>query len=133
MFADENEQPLHTGFIILCVPQPPLPRHLRHEERERRIQQQAAQLLGDDHRLLPRFLDVELQKREDAARIARILIEGGEIPPEANGKVLRSSADGHRKDRMRGTPIIAKGVSGTMRGTNPLAALIAKEEGRRRR
>jgi hypothetical protein len=34
---------------------------------------------------------------------------------------------------MRGTPIIAKGVSGTMRGTKTLAALIAKEEGRRRR
>jgi hypothetical protein len=115
---------------MLAVPQP---RHLRHEELERKVQQQAANLLGDDRRLLPRFFR-EVEKLEDAQRLAKILIEGGEIPPEANGgKPLRASADGHRKDRMRGTPIIAKGVSGTMRGTNPLAALIAKENGRRRR
>jgi hypothetical protein len=81
---------------------PRLPRHQRFEERERRVQHQAALLLGDDHRLLPRFLDVELQKREDDARIARILVEGGEIPAEANGgKPLRASADGHRSDRRR--------------------------------
>jgi hypothetical protein len=83
--------------------------------------------------LLPRHLRFE-EKCKDLERIAAILLETDAEPaPEANGKVLRASADGHRKDRMRGMPIIAKGVSGTMRGTNPLAALIAKEEGRRRR
>ena len=67
-------------------------------------------------------------------RIAAILLEtDAETAPEANGTVIRSSADGHRKDRMRGCPIIAKGVSGTMPGTDPLRHLLSQENKRRRR
>jgi hypothetical protein len=62
------------------------------------------------------------------------MIETGAEPvPEANSKVIRSSADGHRRDRRRGLPIISKGVGGTMPGTDPLGALIQKEARQRRR
>jgi hypothetical protein len=102
-----------------------LPRHLRFEQREQRLREQAADLLGDDHRLLRGFLDVEFQKREDAARI---LVEGGEIPPEANGgKPLRASADGHRDDRGRGLPMIGRGVSSATDETHPVRELLMKE------
>jgi hypothetical protein len=75
--------------------------------------------------LLPRFT-AALERIEDAKRIGEIIIEGGEVEAEA-GKLLRSSADGHRNDRMRGCPVIAKGVRGTAPGTGPLSALLAKE------
>lgn len=70
----------------------------------------------------------------DLDKIARILLEtDAEIAPEANGKVLRRSADGHRKDRMRGIPIVGRsGYGGAIPGTDPLRALIAKENRRRR-
>jgi hypothetical protein len=116
-----------SSVSMLPVPQR-LPRWKQFEERERRVQHQAELLLSDDHRLLPRFLDLELQKHEDAARIARILIEGGEIPPEANGgKPLQASADGHRDDRRRGLPMIGRGVTGATTDTNPVRALLEKE------
>jgi hypothetical protein len=83
---------------------------------------------------LPHYLAFE-EKLRDAERIAAILLETeAETAPEANGhKPLRASADGHRKDRMRGFPIIAKGVSGTMPGTDPLRHLLSQENKRRRR
>jgi hypothetical protein len=101
----------------------PLPRHLRHEKRERLVQQQAALMLADDRRILPRFFR-ELEKFEDAQRLAKILLETGEALPDANGgKPLRASADGHRDDRRRGLPMIGRGVSGATTETNPVRAL----------
>jgi hypothetical protein len=76
--------------------------------------------------ILPRFFRRMLEI-EDAEKIGRILRETGELPPEANGKVIHSSADGHRTDRRRGLPIVARGVSGTAPGTDPVAELLRQE------
>lgn len=80
--------------------------------------------------LLPRFYLAQ-QQIEDERKLARIILETGGLPDEA-GDAKPSSrptrgADGHDWRRRRGTPIIGKGVSGAMPGTNPLDALIAKE------
>ena len=75
---------------------------------------------------LPRF-DAAMQKLEDERKLAAILLEAGDAPPDSNGKVYRRSADGHNSDRRRGLPVISKGVSGTSPGTDPVAALLAKE------
>ena len=77
---------------------------------------------------LPRFYRAQLQI-EDERKLAKIILEaeeGDEIPRLVNG------ADGHNWERRRGLPLISKGVGGAMRGTDPLGALIAKENGRRR-
>lgn len=81
---------------------------------------------------LPRYLAFE-EKCRDIEKLAKLLLETeAEIAPEVNGKVLRASASGHHKARMRGFPIIAKGVGGTAPGTDPLGALLRKENRRRR-
>lgn len=75
---------------------------------------------------LPRFLDTRL---DDERRLARILLEtGDEAPPSATG-----STSGGDPARLRGLPAVGRGVSGTMPGTGPLAALIANERRRRPR
>ena len=43
------------------------------------------------------------------------------------GMPLRRSADGHNRDRRRGLPFITRGIGGTSPGTDPVAALLAKE------
>jgi hypothetical protein len=74
-----------------------------------------------------------MQAIEDERKLGQILLEGGEVEHEA-GMPLRRSADGHNRDRRRGLPVISKGIGGTMQGTDPLAALLAKEaRGERRR
>ena len=74
--------------------------------------------------LLPRFLAVQ-QQAEDERKLARILEHDF---PDGNGAMpRRSSADGHRGDRRRGLPIVARGVGGTSPGTDPVAALLHKE------
>lgn len=78
--------------------------------------------------LLPRFAGY-LAKMEDERKIARIILEA-EAADEAPRLV--KGADGHNWQRMRGVPLISKGVRGTMPGTDPLAALIATENRRRR-
>ncbi len=60
-------------------------------------------------------------------KIAAIILEVADAPPDSNGKVYRRSADGHNRQRSRGVPIIRRGVGGTSPGTDPLAALLAKE------
>ena len=75
--------------------------------------------------ILPRFFR-RLQEIEDLRRIAKIILEGGEVENEA-GLPLRASADGHRDDRRRGLPMIGRGVSGSTNHTDPLRAVLAKE------
>jgi hypothetical protein len=75
--------------------------------------------------LLPRFYALQ-PRREDERRIAKAILEAGEIENEA-GMPLRTSADGHRRDRRRGLPVISKGVSGTAPGTDPVRELLRKE------
>ena len=77
--------------------------------------------------ILPRFYK-RLQEIEDAQKIGKLLLEvDAESYPDSNGRVRRASADGHNRDRRRGTPIISKGVSGTAPGTDPVAELLRKE------
>src|SRR5262249_45769593 len=82
--------------------------------------------------ILPRFQQWQ-QRIEDERRIGRILLEAGELPDGKARTVLRRSADGHHRDRRRGLPIVSKAVGGTSPGTDPLAALLAKENSGRRR
>ncbi len=57
-------------------------------------------------------------------QIARIVLEtGGDAPPATAAHVTLA---GDRL-RLRGLPAVAPGVGGVMPGTNPLAALLAKE------
>jgi hypothetical protein len=87
---------------------------------------------ADVPRLLPRFY--RFQQREEERKLARILLEsGGEDPPATNGKPLTRSADGHDPERLRGLPAIGRNVSGAIRGTDPVGALLRSENGRRRR
>jgi hypothetical protein len=78
-------------------------------------------------RLLPRFY-LRQQQLEDERKLAKIILEAGVA--EGAPQLMRG-ADGHDWQRRRGLPIVGKGVSGVMRGTDPLGALIAKENGRR--
>jgi hypothetical protein len=75
--------------------------------------------------ILPRY-DRHQQQAEDLKRIAKLILEGGEVENEA-GMPLRPSADGHHSDRRRGLPMVSKGTGGASPGTDPLRALLAKE------
>ncbi len=76
---------------------------------------------------LPRFL-AHLQKVEDARKLARIVLEAGgdEEPPKQSA----GATSGGDWERLRGLPAIGRGVSGAIRGTDPVRALIAKERRR---
>ncbi len=84
--------------------------------------------------LLPRFLQAT-QAIEDERKLAKIILETGGLPDEVDDSKpssrLTRGADGHEWRRRRGLPMVGKGISGAMPGTNPLGALIAKERGRR--
>jgi len=86
--------------------------------------------------ILPRFFLAQ-EQIEAEQKLARIILETGGLPDEVEDSKgsprLAKGADGHDWRRRRGTPIIGKGVSGAMPGTNPLGALIAKERGQRPR
>ena len=81
--------------------------------------------------LLPRFSRVQIALEQ--AKIEKILSEVDELETGVDAKSTPAtrSADGHHWKRRRGLPIISKGVGGTMPGTHPLGALLAKERGRR--
>ena len=86
--------------------------------------------------LLPRLLQVT-QAIEDERKLAKIILETGGLPDEVDDSKpssrLTRGADGHDWRRRRGLPMVGKGISGAMPGTNPLGALIAKERGQRPR
>jgi hypothetical protein len=75
---------------------------------------------------MPRF-NAATQRIEDERKVAAIVLEVGEAPPDSNGRVWRRSADGHNKGRRRGLPVISKGISGTSPGMDLPNALLAKE------
>ena len=80
--------------------------------------------------LLPRFLKVQ-QAIDDEQKLAAIILETGGVPDEVEDAKPSSrptrGADGHDWRRRRGLPMIGKGVGGASPGTNPVAALLAKE------
>jgi hypothetical protein len=84
---------------------------------------------------LPRFYR-DMQEIEDQAKIAKIILETGcsadEAEVRAGVRLLSRSADGHDPARLRGLPAIGRNVSGAIRDTDPLQALLRKE-GRQRR
>ena len=85
---------------------------------------------------LPRFY-LRQQELEDARKLARIILESDGLPDEVDDSKpssrLTRGADGHDWRRRRGLPMVGRGISGAMPGTNPLGALIAKERGQRPR
>ena len=85
--------------------------------------------------ILPRFFLAQ-EQIEAEQKLARIILESGGLPDEVDAPKgsprLAKGADGHDWRRRRGLPMIGKGVSGAMPGTNPLGALLAQERGRRR-
>jgi hypothetical protein len=83
---------------------------------------------------LPRY-HAALQRVADERKLAEILLEAGDAPPDSNGKVYRRSADGHNRERARGIPIVGRvSGGGAVPGADPVAALLQKEaHGRRRR
>jgi hypothetical protein len=70
-------------------------------------------------RVLPRFIDT---RAEDERKLARILLETGEEAPPLNSAGATAAGD---PARLRGLPAIGRGCAGAVRGTNPLAALLA--------
>jgi hypothetical protein len=64
----------------------------------------------------------------DIAKIAKLLLEGGETLPEANGESLSERAPtATATTRRRGLPMIGRGVTGATTDTHPVRALLAKE------
>lgn len=78
--------------------------------------------------LLPRFT-ASLERIADERKLGRLLLEAdAETHPDSNGRVYRRSADGHNRQRARGIPIVGRvGRGGASPGTDPLAAVLAKE------
>jgi hypothetical protein len=76
---------------------------------------------------LPRF-DRELQRVEDERKLRRVVLEVDDDEPD---QVVGVTAAGDPR-RLRGIPAVGRGTGGAIAGSDPLAALIAKE-GRRRR
>jgi hypothetical protein len=79
---------------------------------------------------LPRFAR-KLQQIEDDRKLAKILLETGEAaPPPTKG-----ASNGGDWERLRGLPAIGLGVSGAIRGSDPLGEVLRREHrlGRRLR
>jgi hypothetical protein len=74
--------------------------------------------------ILPRFYRTQ-EAADDHAKITRNLIESGEMAPDTLTSAGATAAGDER--RLRGVPVQARGVGGTVLGTHPLAALMAKQ------
>lgn len=70
-------------------------------------------------RILPRFYR-HTQAAEDNARIARILLETGAHAPEPVATRSRATLPGDTR-RLRGIPVVGRGIPGTSPGTDPSA------------
>jgi hypothetical protein len=72
------------------------------------------------------------ERARDIEKLAAILLETGtsvdELQPTAK-TVTR--AQHHDKARLRGVPFVGRGISGAIRGSDPLRAVLAKESRRR--
>lgn len=74
------------------------------------------------NRILPRFYRHQEAAR-DQQKIARNLLESGDMA-DIDTRVLSLIGD---ERQLRGIPALARGVGGTIHGTNPLAVLMAKQ------
>ena len=68
-------------------------------------------------RALRRF-DRDQEQQEDAVRIARILEESPEVKPPTG-----ATAGGDER-KLRGIPVLSRGVSGAIPGSSPHRALL---------
>ena len=73
--------------------------------------------------LLPRF-HATTERMEDERKIGRVVLDSecAEVPKS----VARATLPGDTR-RLRGIPVVCRGVGGVSPGTNPLAALMASE------
>jgi hypothetical protein len=76
---------------------------------------------------LPRYYRYQ-QQQEDARKLADILAQ----PVDDTTTARHGATLAGDKQRLRGLPAVSRGVSGTQPGTQPLAALLAKERRARR-
>ena len=75
--------------------------------------------------LLPRFTNTRL---EDERKVTQAVLDasGVEVAPD-DAPIRTSITKPGDPRRLRGIPIVARGVPGCQPGSNPLAALIRKE------
>lgn len=71
--------------------------------------------------LLLRRFHATSEHIEDQRKIGRILLESQDS--EAPQSVARATLPGDNR-RLRGIPVVARGVAGCSPGTNPLAAVL---------
>jgi hypothetical protein len=76
---------------------------------------------------LPRFHQQQ-ERLADARKLAVILLASGEALPE---EAKRAAPMGSDPARLRGLPAIGPNVSGAVRGSDPVRALLSKESRRR--
>jgi hypothetical protein len=78
--------------------------------------------------ILPRFRRAQ-EEIEARRAVGKALLEAdAELEPDASGRIVRASADGHHRDRARGLPVVGRvSGGGASPGTDPLAALLRKE------
>lgn len=70
--------------------------------------------------LLPRFTAAS-QRIEDDRKIARVVLEAG--PSETPATTVRATLPGDMR-RLRGIPVVGRGVGGASPGTNPLGEAL---------
>lgn len=75
--------------------------------------------------LLPRF-HAASERIDDERKIAQAVLDGKEAPSEPKS-LRRALAKPGDPRVLRAIPVIARGVGGTIPGTEPLAALITSE------
>ena len=63
-------------------------------------------------------------RAEDRAKLDRLLIDVGEELPASSAGATAAPGDWRR---LRGVPAVGRGIGGTIAGTDPLRALLAKE------
>ena len=81
---------------------------------------------------LPRFVDDVHERIAWERKLAHILMETGEPAPRGrNGKLIGYRSAEDDPSRLRGLPAIGRNVAGAVRGSNPVAALLQKENQRR--
>ena len=72
--------------------------------------------------ILPRVTD---QRAADARKLEKILLETGPLDgPVQTAKMATLAGDNRR---LRGLPIVGRGIAGTAPGTDPPRALLARE------
>ncbi len=81
---------------------------------------------------LPRYTSLDQRIDADERKLTKILLDVGAERPDADLRTGWVPVGGDR-DRLRGFPVVGKGIGGTAPGTDPVAALFRKERLSKRR